>query len=107
MKCPLLPLHDQFSPPKLQEKDNEIHISDPSGISFSESQPNLSMDNYNGGLTQKSSGSQVRKRLLALHLVQPKLRKKGAIDYNLTKEQPTPPSLEPEWSCDFNSRKLE
>ena len=50
MGCPLLPLHDQLSPPKErpQDKKNEIHISEPGEISFLASRPNLSMDNYNG-----------------------------------------------------------
>jgi len=78
MICSLLPLHDQLFPPEEKEKKyqlfvhlkeksqekKEIHISESGEVSFSTSQPNLSIDKYNG--TQSLEVSSNNKRLLEI-----------------------------------------
>src|SRR2546430_1256575 len=129
MGCSLLHYHDQLSPPEekekkyrhfvhpkeKEEKEKEIHISESGEVSFSTSQPNLSMDKYNG--TQLLEASSSNKRLLEIKPGKDHQRciwcinyskqqeTKESIDCNPTGERPIPSSSGPGWECDSNSRE--
>jgi hypothetical protein len=118
MGCPQLPLHDQLPSPKERPQDNktEIHISEPSKIPFSASQPNSSVDNNNGKSQKLSKNDQ---RLLE---VEPgknyrcciwcndfssHREQKERISFNPNRKRPTPSPSGPEWSRDPIKRKVD
>ncbi|GES83309.1 hypothetical protein GLOIN_2v1673015 [Rhizophagus clarus] len=124
IRCSLLPVHDQFklSEENSKEKNNEKNnqrshgILESSEITFSTPRPNLSMDNYDGTKSQKTTkNNQHLPEIRPGKDYQPCIwcinyslqsGRQGRVMYTPASERPLSSSSGSVWKCDSESRAM-